>query len=138
MPELSAEIRGMEELQKKMDKEDLLSEPMKRAFAKAAITVQNQAKLNATGEGVHARGGPNVVTGLLRASITHVIDASPIPEFAQVKSDVLYAAPVEFGSSRWASGVKYPFLYPALEQSKEKVDQYLQEAANAIEENFSK
>jgi len=133
MPELSAEIQGLPELQKKLEGDELLGDSVKKALTKAAITVQNQAKLNATG-----RPGPNVQTGRLRSSISYEIDASPIPEFARVKSDVIYAAPVEFGSSRWTSGVSYPFLNPALEQSKDKIDQYLNEAAKAIEERFSK
>lgn len=133
MDEFGVEIEGLEELERKLDPHELIGKPARDALTKAAIIVQNQAKLNASG-----RPGPNVVTGRLRSSISFEIDAAPIPSFAKVKTNVIYAAPLEFGNRRWKPGVKYPFLYPALEQSHDKIDSLLIEASKAIEENFSK
>jgi len=133
MPGAETEIEGLEELERKLDPRELIGEPARTALTKAAIIVQNQAKLNASG-----RPGPNVVTGRLRSSISFEIDAAPVPSFAKVKTNVIYAIPLEFGNPRWKSGVKYPFLYPALEQSHDKIDSLLIEASKSIEENFSK
>jgi len=133
MVELGAEIEGLEELEKKLDPRELIGQPAKDALTKAAIIVQNQAKINASG-----RPGPRVVHDILRGTIHWALDAAPIPSWASVVAPALYAASVEFGSSRWPPGVKYPFLYPALDQSHNKIDGLLVEAANAIEENFTK
>ncbi len=133
MVDLGAEIEGLEELEKKLNSQALLGDSVRKALTKAAIIVQNQAKINASG-----RPGPRVVSNTLRGTIHYKLDAAPIPLWAAVVAPALYAAPVEFGSSRWPSGVKYPFLYPALEQSHDKIDGLLVEAAKSIEENFSK
>src|ERR1035437_731664 len=59
--------------------------------AKAALIIERQAKINATG-----RPGPKVQTGRLRASITtEVIDTNT----ARVGTNVFYAPFVEFGHS---------------------------------------
>jgi len=59
--------------------------------------------------------GPNYATGNLYRNI---IADTPVRRgfgsyVASVKSGAEYARAVELGSSRWTSGVKYPYMYPA-------------------------
>ena len=91
-------------------------------ITRAALAIERQAKLNAS-TGVHARGqghikgtgpGPNVVTGTLRRSITTEVKYGFGTYIAVVGPTVEYARAVELGSSRWKSGVRYPYLYPAV------------------------
>jgi phage gpG-like protein len=106
-------------------------------IAKAALVVERQAKINASG-----RPGPNVITGRLRASIIpHIISYTE----ATVGTNVEYAPFVEFGhligigiGSRgglmtntskmtpFHMGQRrtnaYPFLYPAIDQCKSELE----------------
>jgi Bacteriophage HK97-gp10, putative tail-component len=91
-------------------------------LTRAALAIERQAKLNAN-TGVHPRGeghikgtgpGPNVVTGTLRRSITTEVRYGFGSYVATVGPTVEYARAVELGSSRWKSGVRYPYLYPAV------------------------
>jgi hypothetical protein len=88
----------------------------------AALSIERQAKKNAS-TGVHKRGeghipgtgpGPNVVTGTLRRSITTEIRYGFGSYIATVGPTVEYARAVELGSPLWKSGVRYPFLMPAV------------------------
>jgi hypothetical protein len=91
------------------------------AVAMAGLAVERQAKLNAN-TGTHKRGqghipgtgpGPNVVTGNLRRSIRTDVKYGFGSYVATVGAYAEYARAVELGSSRWKSGVKYPYLGPA-------------------------
>ena len=128
----SAEVtlQGLPELQKKLDSPDLIGNPVKDALTKAAIIVQNQAKVNATG-----RPGPFVQTGRLRGSISYSLEGAAIPSWARVGSDVEYAPFVEYGTSKMQS---YAFLEPALEQRRADIEGLLVEAAKGIEDNWSR
>lgn len=68
------------------DADRLIGVPLKQALQRSAITVQGDAK----------RGTP-VDTGRLRASITSVVDASPIPRFATIGTNIEYAPWVHDG-----------------------------------------
>lgn len=72
-----------------------------------AIRVEAAAKNFATGQG----GGPRVRTGRLRSSISHVIGKDAQSVYADIGSNVEYAAWVELGTSR---AKPYPYLRPAL------------------------
>jgi HK97 gp10 family phage protein len=62
-----------------------------------------------------------VVTGRLRASITHEIDKQPDVTIGRVGTIVEYAAIVEFGIGRKAK----PYLYPALRKNQAKIQHLL-------------
>ena len=129
-------------------------------IAKAALVVERQAKINATG-----RPGPNVITGRLRASIIpHIISYTE----ATVGTNVEYAPFVEFGHSqqvgrfvpivgayRIAQGEfkgryqmqggfrlvnptapAYPFLYPTIDQCKGELDGVFVSFSNEMESNW--
>lgn len=92
------------------------------ALTQAALALERQAKLNAN-TGTHPRGqghipgtgpGPNKVTGTLQRSINTQVRYGFGSYVATVGPSVEYARPVELGSSRWKSGVRYPFLGPAV------------------------
>ena len=61
---------------------------------------------------------PNYATGNLNRNIL----ANPVIRegfgtyIASVSSNAEYARAVELGSSRWLSGVKYPYMYPARDE----------------------
>jgi hypothetical protein len=98
------------------------------AIGMAAAAVERQAKKNAN-TGTHKRGqghipgtgpGPNVVTGNLRRSIysqTKIGFGSLY--VAEVGASMVYARAVEMGLPTWKSGVKYPYMVPAVESLKQ-------------------
>jgi hypothetical protein len=92
------------------------------ALTQAALALERQAKLNAN-TGTHPRGqghipgtgpGPNKVTGTLQRSISTEVRYGFGSYVATVGPSVEYARAVELGSSRWKSGVRYPFLSTAV------------------------
>ncbi len=94
------------------------------AISMTALTLERQAKKNAD-TGTHPRGeghipgtgpGPNRVTGTLINSIQTTVVKGFGSYIAIVGPTVEYARAVELGSSRWKSGVKYPYLFPAGEE----------------------
>ena len=108
-------------------------------IAKAALAIERQAKINATG-----RPGPMVRTGRLRASIIpRIISYTE----AEVGTNVEYAPFVEFGHSQQvgrfvpaiqrrlvnSSAPAYPYLYPAVEQCKSELDGIFVSFSNEIE-----
>jgi phage gpG-like protein len=82
------------------------SGPVARDLSRRAILVESSAKLHASG-----RPGPNVQTGRLRGSITWTLGADSASLYADVGSNVEYAAYVEYGTDRAPA---YPYLRPAL------------------------
>jgi hypothetical protein len=97
------------------------------AVGVTALTIERQAKKNAD-TGSHPRGqghipgtgpGPNRVTGTLMGSIQTTVRYGFGSYIAIVGPTVEYARAVELGSSRWKSGVKYPYLFPAGKQLSE-------------------
>lgn len=80
MSTFSYQVLGIPQLQGRLAPDKLLGPPLRRLLNRWAITVESGAK----------RGTP-VDTGRLRASVTHRLDASPVPLFAQVGTNVKYA-----------------------------------------------
>lgn len=78
-----------------------------RDLARRAIRIEAAAKSFATGNG----GGPHVRTGRLRSSISWALGEDAVGLFADVGTNVEYAAYVELGTSRMPA---YPYLRPAL------------------------
>jgi len=120
----TVEIKGLEELQKKLEKEVALGPPLKMILGEAALRVEREAKILAPFD-----------TGRLRASITPSVSASPVPLWAKVSSNVRYASYVEYGTRKW---VGKAFLRPALERVRAKIDELLGKAAKMIEQRFGK
>jgi hypothetical protein len=108
--------------------EKKVSDAARFAIGMAAAEVERQAKKNAN-TGTHPRGqghipgtgpGPNVVTGNLRRSIysqTKVGFGSVY--VAEVGASMVYARAVEMGLPTWKSGVKYPYMVPAVDSLKQ-------------------
>ncbi len=139
MSELSIEIQGLKEVQKAAEGVAREISQSGNLVAKAALVVERQAKMNATG-----RPGPKVQTDRLRSSIIIKIKS---PTEATVGTNVEYAAPVEYGhatrghlkglgiefskggfskSGISASGLgqvpAYPFLRPTIEQTRGQIN----------------
>ena len=103
--------------------EELLNGPEgfgAQVLGRAAIRVESQAKLNATGGDVPGAAnpegrGPKVRTDRLRSSITWVYGRDELGLFTAVGTNVYYGYYLEVG---WTSSAgnffSYPFLRPAL------------------------
>jgi len=116
-------IKNLQDVINAIDKSvDNIEQAAQYGLNMAALAVERQAKKNAN-TGQHAKGqghipgtgpGPNVVTGTLRRSITTEVRHGFGSYVATIGPTVEYARAVELGSSRWKSGVRYPFLIPAI------------------------
>jgi hypothetical protein len=124
---MSFRVKNLSEVLKGLNLEEKNIElAAKYAIGKVGIAVENQAKRNAK-TGVHKPGepriagsgpGPNYVTGNLFRNITSEVRVGFGSYVAVVSSNAEYARAVEFGSSRWKSGVKYPYMVPAVDKLK--------------------
>jgi HK97 gp10 family phage protein len=87
----SVEIKGLQEMQKRLDKvvSDLRGEPMLRAMRDATLMVTRDARINAP-----------VDTGRLRASITPEVNVSGPDLIGIVGSNIKYAPIQELGIPR--------------------------------------
>jgi hypothetical protein len=108
--------------------EKKVNDAARYAIGMAAADVERQAKKNAN-TGTHPRGqghipgtgpGPNVMTGNLRRSIYSQTKIGFAGSYvAEVGASMVYARAVEMGLPEWKSGVKYPYLVPAVESLKQ-------------------
>jgi hypothetical protein len=116
-------VKNLQDVINAIDKNvDNIEQAAQFGLGQAALAIERQAKKNAN-TGQHKKGlghipgtgpGPNVVTGTLRRSITTEVRYGFGSYIATVGPTVEYARAVELGSSRWKSGVRYPFLIPAV------------------------
>jgi hypothetical protein len=107
--------------------EKKINDAARYAIGLAAASVERQAKKNAN-TGTHPRGaghipgtgpGPNVVTGNLYRSIYSDTKIGFGNSYiGEVGASMVYARAVEMGLPSWKSGVKYPYLVPAVESLK--------------------
>ena len=70
-----------------------------------------------------------VKTGTLRRSITHRVDPSPIPKFAEVGTNLSYARHVH---------ARKPFLTTGAKAAMGAIQAAMQAAARAVEQHFGK
>lgn len=82
---------------------------------KAVLIVENQAKLNVRQE---PPKHPRVQFGRLISSITSKVEEAGSQIEGQIGTNVYYGKYLEFGTSRHPA---YPWLYPAVESSKDKI-----------------
>ena len=123
-------VEGFEELGKKLEPDELLGDALKHVLGQASLTIERQAKLFSP-----------VDTGRLRASVTSLVDSSPVPLWAKVDSDVEYAE--EVNSPEWRGprpgGVgRKQFFTRAIESTRARVDAILKEAERMIKERFER
>ena len=123
------EIKNLAEVLAGLDlTEKKVNDAARYAIGMAAADVERQAKKNAN-TGTHPRGqghipgtgpGPNVMTGNLRRSIYSQTKIGFAGSYvAEVGASMVYARAVEMGLPEWKSGVKYPYLVPAVESLKQ-------------------
>lgn len=155
--QIEVTIDGLDELRRKLDGGKILQDPVTRALEQSAIAVENSAKKLVP-----------VDMGRLRASISHRVDPSPIPRFAEVGTNVKYAPFVHEGRragakmpppaalETWAArhggmdpfvlaraiairGIKpRRFLADALEQEKSRIDSFIRQVAKEIEDAWAR
>ena len=89
---MTFQILGGNRITRKLSGE-IMHQPMRRFFTKAAIAVQSGAKERAP-----------VDTGRLRSSLTFEVDSRPLPLWAKVGSNVSYAPFMEYGTGLVTDG----------------------------------
>jgi HK97 gp10 family phage protein len=121
---LRAEIKGLEELQKKQEKivRSLRGAPFLQAMRDAVLIVYRAAKLNTP-----------VDTGRLRASIIPEVRTIGRVITGIIGTNVVYAAHVEKPGPVRRSG-RRPYMKPALEENKDKVIKKLNSVIASIVE----
>ena len=65
---------------------------------------------------------PGVVSGTLRRGVTHEVEKGPNRVVGRVGTNIEYAIPLEFGTSKMAAR---PFLRPGLEKNKKPIAKIL-------------
>lgn len=113
---LSFEIQGLEQLQRRLEKlsTGLRTSILSKAVRAAALPIQNAAKVNAP-----------VLTGTLRRSIHTEVQLDGVGAVARVGTDVPYARRIEYGfQDTDALGRRYhqparPYLRKALDERRD-------------------
>jgi hypothetical protein len=123
--DVTIRLEGLEQIQEKLKKENLLSKPLKMILEQGALTIERKAK----------EFSP-VDLGRLKGSMTHQLDASSVPLWSKAGTNVEYAAPLEYSNKRPRKVGRIPFFRPAIEESREKVEGFIKEASAMIEERF--
>lgn len=118
IPNLAQVLAGIEATEEQIDF------AAKFAISMAGYEVERQEKKNANGP-THKRGtariptaGPNTITGNLKRSIYSNTRIGFGTYISEVGATMEYARQVELGGGNWPSGVKYPYLTPAVESLK--------------------
>lgn len=118
IPNLAQVLAGIEATEQQIDF------AAKFAISMAGYEVERQAKKNANGP-THKKGtprqptyGPNTITGNLKRSIYSQTRIGFGTYICEVGASMEYARVVDQGGGNWPSGVKYPYLTPAVESLK--------------------
>jgi hypothetical protein len=118
IPNLAQVLAGIEATEEQIDF------AAKFAISMAGYEVERLAKKNANGP-THKRGtprqptvGPNTITGNLKRSIYSQTRIGFGTYISEVGASMEYSRQVELGGGNWPSGVKYPYLTPAVESLK--------------------
>lgn len=111
-------IEGLEELNKKL--EEIAAIELTKGLTKAALLVERDAKIFVP-----------VDTGLLRTSITHLVEGDQ----AMVGTSVEYAANVELGTDKQKA---QPYLQPAFDKNREDIKEILMSDINSQLERIAR
>ena len=113
-------LKGQEELMKNLEKlGDKLGDGLEGAVRAGALPVRNDASDNA----------PYFSGNLKRSLHLETTEKSHERVVVQVGTDVIYAAPQEFGT---ATIPAHPYLRPALDENKDKTPKEIKEALGDI------
>lgn len=94
MAQISAEVRGLDDLVRRASAKALLHPPVRTFFQRATQTVHLAA----------FQRTPRV-TGTLQRSLATAVDPSALPLWGRVGTNVVYAPFIEFGSRQGKGGV---------------------------------
>lgn len=119
-------VEGTEKLAKKLDAKNLVG-PIKHILSKAGLSVQRQAMTFSP-----------VDTGRLRSSFTTKLDTSAFPTWSKVGTTVEYAESLEYSGKSPRGVGRIPFFGPAIEAMKGKLDGFVNEAKQMIEQKWGK
>lgn len=131
------EIKGAEEIQRKLEREALLGSPLRQTMGRVALILEREVKV-----------ATPVITSRLRSSILPTVSAEKIPMWVKVSTNVKYAPFVEHGTVKMearhvveGSSVrikrKGPFAY-AFEKVKAKIDELIAKAEELVKAEWGK
>lgn len=122
MSDIKAEIRGLRETQREMERivKELHGSRILNAMRSATLIVQRAARINVP-----------VDTGRLRASITPEVRPAGMQVLGVVGTVVKYGAKVERAGPVRATG-RRPYLKPALVENQDRIFKLLDNAVGAI------
>ena len=122
IPNLAQVLAGIEATEEQIDF------AAKYAISMAGYEVERQAKKNANGPTRKRIAGklppriptvgPNTITGNLKRSIYSQTRIGFGTYISEIGASMEYSRVVELGGGNWPSGVKYPYLTPAVESLK--------------------
>ena len=126
---MDIKVKGADKIQRKLDREGFLGKALKHALNKAALSVERRAKMFSP-----------VEMGRLKSSWVTKTDASSIPSWSKVGTNVAYAEKVEYSGKSPAAGAgpteRIPFFQPAISESESDIKDALDEAARILEEQW--
>ena len=109
---------------------------VERAVNDSCLIVEREAKLSIVGPSTEVSEPgepPKVKTGLLRGSITHRIGDENGKVVGEVGTNVEYALPLEFGTSKMQPR---PFMAPAYDAHESEITEKIMEAEKVGEGVF--
>ena|SRR3990167_298558 len=100
------------------ERESEILSGLQKSLEKVGALVEREAKINVSKTGSEH---PQVVTGRLRASITHETNQDSVT----IGTNVVYGKHLEFGT---VNHPPYPFLFPAVESLKDEIIELLKKS----------
>jgi HK97 gp10 family phage protein len=107
------------------EREKEILDSLQKGLEKVGLIVERQAKINVSQS---PPSHPQVQTGRLRSSITHVVGDGEV----EIGSNVYYSKYLEFGTPNGRQP-PYPFLFPAVEERRKEIIEALKDKNFTVE-----
>ena len=132
---IDIEIRGLEDVLKRLEKTKLLVKPMKWLWSKVAFGLEREVKVRTpvdTGRLRASFGGGSYKDGAFAKGTGIMFDTAEIPLFVKFGSNVQYAASLEYGKGIPRGVGQIPYFRPAIAAFGPKLKSLIGEAAEMI------
>ena len=129
------EIRGLEDVRKRLDKTKLLVKPMKWLWGKIAFGLEREVKQRVPVDAGRLRasfGGGSYRGGAFAKGTGTMFDTSELPLFVKFGSNVQYAASLEYSRKSPRGVGQIPYFRPAIAAFGPKLKTLIGEAAEMI------
>ncbi len=125
MVQVNFEVTGVEELTRKLNKNNLLRKPLRKMFFAIANMLKKEVKTAVP-----------VVSGKLASSIKIKVDRDVIPMYCKVYSSWYVARFLERGTKRGIAPRWY--FKNVLEENRDRINEYIKKAEQNIQEMFNR